>query len=153
MPYGYIDPVQRVREQQALRRMGQPWQQPAAWQPAGPADYQPPAGPHLGQWNAPPRQQNSEPNVAGRLAVFAIGAVIGYLVYRNWHRAWVRAVSTAFWSLPLAWLLVYMGFSLIQHFVAPNSVDGYPVGFGTFAAGAAISAAVSVIAVRKWGRR
>ncbi len=145
MPFGYVDPVQQVREQQALRQIAR---QPPGCQQR-PMPYQPPAGPEVGYLQPGPRQY-MRPSAGDRVQWAAIGAAVGLVVYRNWHRRWVRVSVTWIGSFLLAWLASFIGARVVQAvFFAAGASGGLPVAFWAFLFATAVSGVLAVVAGRQ----
>ena len=123
MPYGYIDPVQRVHQQQALRSLARPAQniqQPVYQQPI----QSPLAGLPQAQneiISASGLGQHRRPSPEATVFWGMLGALVGYLIHKNWHRAWVRGVTTFTGTFIGGWIVTFIGTAVVAAVVDQNN--------------------------------
>jgi hypothetical protein len=123
MPYGYIDPVQRVHQQQALRSLALPAQniqQPVYQQPI----QSPLAGLPQAQneiISASGLGQHRRPSPEATVFWGMLGALVGYLIHKNWHRAWVRGVTTFTGTFIGGWIVTFIGTAIAAALVDQNN--------------------------------
>jgi hypothetical protein len=147
MPHGYIDPVQRVHQQQALRSLARPAQniqQPVYQQPI----QSPLAGLPQAQSEvirASGLGQHRRPSPEATVFWGMLGALVGYLIHKNWHRAWVRGVTTFTGTFIGGWIVTFIGTAIVAALVDQNN-NGTDTGPSS---GARRSGAST--ASRRWG--
>jgi hypothetical protein len=129
VPHGYIDPVQRVHQQQALRSLARPSQniqQPVYQQPV----QSPLAGLPQAQneiISASGLGQHRRPSPEAAVFWGKLGALVGYLIHQNWHRAWVRGVTTFTGTFIGGWIVTFTGTAIVAA-VADQNNNGTDTG-------------------------
>jgi hypothetical protein len=156
MPYGYVDPLQRVHQQQALRRLVQP--QFPATAPFPPAATQVPGGPLAGfeqsytqvMLGAQPHGPRRE-SVVGAMAK---GAVYGFMSWLVWQGMKRRKATKGEYTTPtfrffgIWWAFMIAGFGLSMEW--PLESGWFPG--VAFVIGTALSVAYLVYRARGHGR-
>jgi uncharacterized membrane protein YeaQ/YmgE (transglycosylase-associated protein family) len=157
MPHGYIDPVQRVHQQQALRSLARPAQniqQPVYQQPI----QSPLAGLPQAQSEvirASGLGQHRRPSPEATVFWGMLGALVGYLIHKNWHRAWVRGVTTFTGTFIGGWIVTFIGTAIVAALVDQNNngTDTGPIMVWTGAASLVAASLVALAFVRRTPQR